>query len=102
MVIRTPVGGGIRGGLYHSQSPEGVLHPTPGLKVVCPSSPYDAKGAAAVGDPRPRPGALRRAQAAYRAVKREVPEGEYTVPLSQEGVVRPGKDVTVLAWGAML
>ncbi|MFO0609150.1 MAG: alpha-ketoacid dehydrogenase subunit beta [Polyangiales bacterium] len=102
MVIRTPVGGGIRGGLYHSQSPEAYFIHTPGLKVVCPSNPYDAKGLLLSAIRDPDPVLFFEPKRAYRAVKREVPEGEYTVPLSQASVVRPGKDVTVLAWGAML
>jgi 2-oxoisovalerate dehydrogenase E1 component beta subunit len=102
MVIRTPVGGGIRGGLYHSQSPEAYFIHTPGLKVVCPSNPYDAKGLLLSAIRDPDPVLFFEPKRAYRAVKREVPEGEYTVPLSKASVVRPGKDVTVIAWGAML
>jgi 2-oxoisovalerate dehydrogenase E1 component beta subunit len=102
MVIRTPVGGGIRGGLYHSQSPEAYFIHTPGLKVVCPSNPYDAKGLLLSAIRDPDPVLFFEPKRAYRAVKRDVPEGEYTVPLSKASVVRPGKDVTVIAWGAML
>jgi 2-oxoisovalerate dehydrogenase E1 component beta subunit len=102
MVIRAPVGGGIRGGLYHSQSPEAYFIHTPGLKVVCPSNPYDAKGLLLSSIRDPDPVLFFEPKRVYRAVKREVPEGEYTVALSQASVVRPGKDVTVLAWGAML
>jgi pyruvate dehydrogenase E1 component beta subunit len=101
LVIRTPAGGGIKGGLYHSQSPEALFIHTAGLKVVSPSNPYDAKGLliAAIRDPDPvlffEPKRL------YRAQRMEVPEGDYIVPLSQARVVRPGSDVTVVAWGAM-
>jgi len=102
MVIRTPVGGGIRGGLYHSQSPEAYFIHTPGLKVVMPSNPYDAKGLLLSAIRDPDPVLFFEPKRAYRAVKRDVPEGEYTVPLSKASVVRPGKDVTVIAWGAML
>ena len=102
MVIRTPVGGGIRGGHYHSQSPESLFIHTAGLKVVCPSNPYDAKGlllsAIRDGDPV----LFFEPKRIYRAVKSDVPEGEYTIPLSKASVVREGKDVTVIAWGAML
>ena len=102
MVIRTPVGGGIRGGLYHSQSPEAYFIHTPGLKVVCPSNPVDAKGLLLSAIRDPDPVLFFEPKRAYRAVKRDVPEGEYTVPLSKAAVVREGKHVTVIAWGAML
>jgi pyruvate dehydrogenase E1 component beta subunit len=83
MVIRTPVGGGIRGGHYHSQSPEAYFIHTPGLKVVCPSNPYDAKGLllAAIRDPDPV--LFFEPKRIYRAAKSDVPEGDYMVPLSQ-------------------
>jgi 2-oxoisovalerate dehydrogenase E1 component beta subunit len=102
MVIRTPVGGGIRGGHYHSQSPESLFIHTAGLKVVCPSNPYDAKGLliAAIRDPDPV--LFFEPKRVYRAVKMEVPEGEYTLPIGKAKVVREGEDVTVIAWGAML
>ncbi len=102
MVISKPVGGGIRGGLYHSQSPEGYFIHTPGLKVVCPSNPYDAKGLLLSAIRDPDPVLFFEPKRAYRAVKRDVPEGEYTVPLSKAAVVREGRHVTVIAWGAML
>jgi pyruvate dehydrogenase E1 component beta subunit len=102
MVIRTPVGGGIRGGHYHSQSPEAYFIHTPGLKVVCPSNPYDAKGLllAAIRDEDPV--LFFEPKRIYRAAKSDVPEGDYMVPLSVAKVVRPGSQVTVIAWGAML
>ncbi len=102
MVIRTPYGGGIRGGLYHSQSGEAYFCHTPGLKVVIPSTPHDAKGLllAAIADPDPvlflEPKAL------YRSVKGEVPEHEYAVELSKLRTVREGTAVTVFAYGAMI
>lgn len=102
MVIRTPVGGGIRGGHYHSQSPEAYFIHTPGLKVVCPSNPYDAKGLLLASLRDPDPVLFFEPKRVYRAARSEVPEGDYTVPLSQAKVVRPGQHVTVLAWGAML
>jgi pyruvate dehydrogenase E1 component beta subunit len=102
MVIRTPVGGGIRGGHYHSQSPESQFISCPGLKVVCPTNPYDAKGLllAAIRDPDPV--LFFEPKRIYRAAKGDVPEGDYTVPLSKAAVVKQGKDVTIVAWGAML
>jgi pyruvate dehydrogenase E1 component beta subunit len=103
MVIRTPVGGGIRGGHYHSQSPEAYFIHTPGLKVVCPSNPYDAKGLLLASLRDPDPVLFFEPKRIYRAARADVPEGEdYTVPLSVAKVVRPGNQVTVIAWGAML
>ena len=102
LVIRTPVGGGIRGGHYHSQSPESLFIHIAGLKVVCPSNPHDAKGLllAAIRDPDPV--LFFEPKRIYRAAKGDVPEGDYTVPLSKAKLVRTGKDVTLIAWGAML
>ncbi|MBK8171432.1 MAG: alpha-ketoacid dehydrogenase subunit beta [Sandaracinaceae bacterium] len=102
MVIRTPVGGGIRGGHYHSQSPESLFIHTAGLKVVCPSNPYDAKGLLLSSIRDEDPVMFFEPKRVYRAAKMDVPEGEYTVPLSKAAVVREGKDVTIIAWGAML
>jgi pyruvate dehydrogenase E1 component beta subunit len=102
VVIRTPVGGGIRGGHYHSQHPEAAFIQVPGLKVVCPSNPYDAKGMllAAIEDPDPI--LFLEPKRVYRAAKGEVPEGSYTVPLESARIVREGSDVTVVAYGAMV
>ncbi|MCB9635900.1 MAG: alpha-ketoacid dehydrogenase subunit beta [Sandaracinus sp.] len=102
MVIRTPVGGGIRGGHYHSQSPESLFIHTAGLKVVCPSNPYDAKGLLISAIRDPDPVLFFEPKRVYRAVKMDVPEGEYTLPIGKAKVVREGDDVTVIAWGAML
>jgi len=102
LVIRTPVGGGIRGGHYHSQHPEAAFTQVPGLKVVCPSNPYDAKGLLIASIREPDPVVFFEPKRVYRAVKGEVPESDYTVPLGQASVARAGDDVTVLAYGAML
>lgn len=102
MVIRTPVGGGIRGGHYHSQSPESLFIHVAGLKVVCPSNPYDAKGLLASAIKDNDPVIFFEPKRVYRAVKMDVPEEPYTLPLSQAKVVREGSRVTCLAWGAML
>jgi 2-oxoisovalerate dehydrogenase E1 component beta subunit len=102
MVIRTPVGGGIRGGHYHSQSPEALFIHTAGLKVVCPSNPYDAKGLLLASIRDPDPVLFFEPKRIYRAARADVPEGDYTVDLSKAKVVRPGAQVTVIAWGAML
>jgi 2-oxoisovalerate dehydrogenase E1 component beta subunit len=102
VTIRTPVGGGIRGGHYHSQSPEALfIHPS-GLKVVIPSNPYDAKGMLLSAIRDEDPVLFMEPKRIYRASKGEVPEGEYTVPLGKAAVVKEGEDVTLLAYGAML
>ena len=102
MVVRVPVGGGIRGGHYHSQSPESLFIHTAGLKVVCPSNPYDAKGLLISAIRDPDPVLFFEPKRVYRAVKMDVPEGDYTVKLGCAKVVREGADVTCVAWGAML
>jgi 2-oxoisovalerate dehydrogenase E1 component beta subunit len=102
VVIRTPVGGGIRGGHYHSQHPEAAFIHVPGLKVVCPSNPHDAKGLLLASIADPDPVIFFEPKRVYRAAKGEVPQGPYTVPLESAAIVRPGRHVTVLAYGAML
>jgi pyruvate dehydrogenase E1 component beta subunit len=106
MVVRTPVGGGIRGGLYHSQSPESLFIHVAGLKVVCPANPYDAKGLLLSALRDPDPVLFFEPKRIYRASRGDVPEGDYTVELGKAKVVHeaaPGKRaVTILAWGAML
>ena len=102
VTIRTPVGGGIRGGHYHSQSPEALfIHPA-GLKVVIPSNPYDAKGMLLSAIRDEDPVLFMEPKRIYRAAKGEVPEGDYTVPLGKAAVVKEGQDVTLIAYGAML
>jgi 2-oxoisovalerate dehydrogenase E1 component beta subunit len=101
LTIRTPYGGGIKGGHYHSQSPEALFLHTPGLKVVVPSGPYDAKGLLLSAIRDPDPVLFFEPKRVYRAAKAEVPEGEYLVPLGQAAVTRPGTQVTLIAWGAM-
>ena len=102
MVIRTPVGGGIKGGAYHSQSPEALFVHVAGLKVVCPSNPYDAKGLLASSIADEDPVLFFEPKRVYRAVKMDVPDERFTVPLSVGKIVREGEHVTVVAWGAML
>jgi 2-oxoisovalerate dehydrogenase E1 component beta subunit len=101
MVIRAPYGGGIGGGLYHSQSLEAFFTHVPGLKVVIPSNPHDAKGLlkSAVRDPDPV--LFFEPKKGYRLIKGEVPEGEYTVPIGPARVSRTGSDLTVFAYGMM-
>jgi 2-oxoisovalerate dehydrogenase E1 component beta subunit len=101
LVIRAPYGGGIGGGLYHSQSVEAFFAHVPGLKVVIPSTPYDAKGLlkAAVRDPNPV--LFFEPKKGYRLLKGEVPPGDYVVPLGPAQVTRPGRDLSVFAYGMM-
>jgi 2-oxoisovalerate dehydrogenase E1 component beta subunit len=101
MVIRAPYGGGIGGGLYHSQSVEAFFAHVPGLKVVIPSNPYDAKGLlkSAVRDPNPV--MYFEPKKGYRLIRGEVPDEEYTVPIGPARVSRPGTDLSVFAYGIM-
>ncbi|ABC81598.1 alpha-ketoacid dehydrogenase subunit beta [Anaeromyxobacter dehalogenans] len=101
MVIRTPYGGGIKGGHYHSQSPEAMFIHTAGLKVVVPSNPYDAKGLLISAIRDPDPVLFFEPKRVYRAAKGDVPEGEYAEPLGKAKITRPGNQVTVMAWGSM-
>lgn len=100
LVIRTPCGGGIHGGHYHSQSPEAQFLHTPGLQVVVVSSPYDAKGLLTTAMRSPDPVLFLEPKRIYRALKEEVPEEEYTIPFGVAEVERQGKDVTLIGWGA--
>ena len=95
MVIRAPFGGGVHGALYHSQSLEAMFCHVPGLRVVVPSNPYDAKGmlVAAIRDPDPV--LYFEHKRAYRSIRGEVPEDEYTVPLDRARVARAGDDIVV-------
>ncbi len=102
VTIRTPVGGGIRGGHYHSQSPEAYFIHTPGLKVVCPSTPYDAKGLLLASIRCDDPVIFLEPKPIYRRATGDVPEGDYEVPLGSARVVREGDDLTLIAWGAMV
>ena len=101
MVIRAPYGGGIGGGLYHSQSVEGFFTHIPGLKVVIPSNPYDAKGLlkSAVRDPNPV--IYLEPKKGYRLIKGEVPKEEFVVPIGPANVTRQGEDLTIFAYGMM-
>ncbi|EIZ1101781.1 alpha-ketoacid dehydrogenase subunit beta [Listeria monocytogenes] len=99
MVIRAPFGGGVHGALYHSQSVEKVFFGQPGLKIVVPSSPYDAKGLlkAAIRDNDPV--LFFEHKRAYRLLKGEVPETDYIVPIGEANIVREGDDITVITYG---
>ncbi|MEK5080841.1 alpha-ketoacid dehydrogenase subunit beta [Solibacillus sp. FSL W7-1436] len=99
LVVRAPFGGGIHGALYHSQSVEAMFAGTPGLKIVIPSTPYDAKGLlkAAIRDPDPV--LFFEHKRAYRLIKGEVPTDDYTLPIGKADVKREGDDVTVITYG---
>lgn len=99
LVIRSPYGGGINGGLYHSQCIHKVFFGQPGLKIVIPSNPYDAYGLLKSAIRSNDPVLFFEHKRAYRAVKGEVPEEDYTVPIGKAKVVREGDDVTVITYG---
>ena len=102
MLIRAPYGGGISGGLYHSQSIEAFFCHVPGLYVVAPSTPYDMKGLLRAALRVPDPVLFLEHKKAYRLIKGEVPEGDYVVPIGKADVKRPGRDLTVIGYGLML
>lgn len=102
MVIRTPYGAGIRGPELHSESVEAFFAHTPGLKVVAPSNPYDAKGLLTAATSDPDPVIFLEDTKLYRAFKEDVPDTLYEIPLGQAKVVQEGEDVTVIAWGGMV
>lgn len=102
LVIRAPIGGGVFGGLYHSQCTESVFFGTPGLKIVAPYSAYDAKGLlkAAVRDPDPV--LYFEHKKGYKLVSGDVPEGDYTVPIGEANLLREGDDLTVIGYSLPL
>ncbi len=102
VLIRTPYGGGIRGGHYHSQSPEAYFAHTPGLRVVVPSGPYEAKGLLLGALECEDPVIFLEPKRIYRAAKGDVPLDYYTLPLERAEVKRRGEDLTLVGWGAML
>jgi len=102
LVIRTPYGGGIHAPEHHSESPEAILAHIPGIKVVIPSTPYEAKGLLLSAIRDPDPVIFMEPKRIYRAIREEVPEGDYTIPLGKSRLVQEGKDVTIVAWGAMV
>ena len=102
MVVRVPYGGGIHGGLYHSQNVESYFFHTPGLKVVAPATPYDAKGLLKASIRDNNPVVFVEHKKTYRLVRGEVPEEEYVLPVGKADVKRSGTDVTVVTYGLML
>ncbi|RPI21610.1 MAG: alpha-ketoacid dehydrogenase subunit beta [Acidobacteria bacterium] len=102
MVIRTPFGGGIKGGHYHSQSPEAYFVHTAGLKVIAPSNPYDAKGLLISAIRDENPVIFLEPKRVYRAARSEVPEGEYQIPIGEAKILSEGNDLTIVTYGAMV
>lgn len=102
VVARMPYGGGIRGGMYHSQSPEAYFCHTPGLKVVIPSTPADAKGLLASAIRGDDPVIFMEPKKIYRSVRGETPEGEHLTPIGPARIAREGADVSIFCYGAMV
>ncbi|HEY3071049.1 MAG TPA: alpha-ketoacid dehydrogenase subunit beta [Gaiellaceae bacterium] len=102
ITVRLPSGGGFSGGPFHSQNPESSFAHIPGLKVVCPATPADAKGLIVSAIEDPNPVLYFEHKHLYRRIKDEVPEERYTVPFGEARVHREGDDVTLVTWGAMV
>jgi len=102
IVVRLPSGGGFSGGPFHSQNPESSFAHIPGLKIVCPATPEDAKGLLATSIEDPNPVLYFEHKHLYRRIKAEVPDERYTTPFGQARVHRPGDDAIVVTWGAMV
>jgi pyruvate dehydrogenase E1 component beta subunit len=102
MVLRFPYGGGIKALEHHSDSPETYFSHAPGLTVVIPSSPYEAKGLMISSIRNPDPVVFMEPKRIYRAIKEEVPEEEYEIPLGKANVLEEGSDVTIVAYGSMI
>jgi pyruvate/2-oxoglutarate/acetoin dehydrogenase E1 component len=102
IVVRSPSGGGIHGGPFHSQNPEMWFVRTPGLKVVCPATAYDAKGLIKSAIRDNDPVLFFEHKALYRKIKEDLPAGDYTVPIGKAKVVREGRDLSIITYGAMV
>ena len=102
LVVRIPYGGGIRGGLFHSQNVESYFFHTPGLKVVSPATPFDAKGLLKSSVRDDNPVVFLEHKKTYRLVRGEVPEDDYTIPIGVADVKRQGSDVTIVTYGLTL
>lgn len=102
LVLRAPHGGLIHAPEHHSESPEAYFCHTPGIKVVIPTTPYDAKGLLLAAIEDPDPVVFFEPKLLYRAARGEVPAGHYTVEIGKARVVKEGKDLTILSWGAMV
>ena len=102
LVLRGPCGGGVHGGPFHSANPEMYFVHTPGLKVVCPATPYDAKGLLKSAIRDNNPVLFFEHKFLYRRIKEDLPEGDYTVPIGKAVVRREGRDLTILSYAAMV
>jgi 2-oxoisovalerate dehydrogenase E1 component beta subunit len=102
VIVRAPYGGGIRGGLYHSQSPEAYFAHTAGLQVVIPSTPSDAKGLLLAAIAGENPVIFLEPKRLYRSTKEDVAEGAYTTPIGKARIARAGEHLTLIAYGAMV
>jgi pyruvate/2-oxoglutarate/acetoin dehydrogenase E1 component len=102
IVVRCPSGGGFSGGPFHSQNPESSFAHIPGLKVVCPATPEDAKGLLVSAIEDPNPVIYMEHKHLYRRIKADVPDERYTTPIGKARTHREGDDVTVVTWGAMV
>ncbi|MDZ4805950.1 MAG: alpha-ketoacid dehydrogenase subunit beta [Candidatus Eisenbacteria bacterium] len=102
MVVRLPSGGGVRGGPFHSQNPEAWFCHTPGLKVVAPSTPNDAKGLIKSAIRDNNPVLYFEHKYLYRRIKEEVPEGDFSIPIGRGDIKRPGADVSIITYGSMV
>lgn len=102
LTIRTPYGGGIAGGHYHSQSPEAFFAHCPGLRIVVPRNPYQAKGLLLASIRDDNPVLFMEPKRLYRASVCDVPEEDYELPLSKADIVQEGKDITLVGWGAQI
>ena len=102
LVVRCPSGGGVSGGPCHSQNPESSFAHIPGLKVVCPATPEDAKGLIVTAIEDPNPVLYFEHKHLYRRIKADVPDERYTTPFGEARLHREGDDVTVVTWGAMV
>ncbi len=101
LVVRAPSGGGIRALELHSEYPEAYYAHAPGLKVVCPSTPYDMKGLLLAAIEDPDPVIILEPMRLYRAVKQEVPTKYYTIPIGKANIMRPGKELTIITYGSV-
>lgn len=102
LVIRAPYGAGIRAPEHHSESTEALFTQIPGIKVVVPSTPKDAKGLLVSAIRDPDPVIFLEPKRIYRAIKEDIPDEEYTIPLGEAKIVKEGKDITIICWGAMV
>jgi pyruvate dehydrogenase E1 component beta subunit len=102
MVIRAPYGAGVRAPEIHSDSTEAIFTHMPGIKVVCPSNPYDAKGLLIAAIEDPDPVLFLEPMRCYRSIRQEVPEEKYIVDIGKGKVCKEGEDVSIIAWGAMI